>query len=111
MRSMHPCRYIYYILKVLDLTRKTQTRLHAESAHASNATMSLRAFICVCVRLFAFAYICMRFICATTCVRMRARRYIDKFFLFFVFLSKNNFYYKDECTIMKSEIKRVSERG
>ena len=47
-------RYTMYILKVLDLTRKMQTRLHAEIAHASIATMSLRAFICVRVRLRSF---------------------------------------------------------
>ena len=34
---------------------KTQTHLHAEIAHASIATMSLRAFICVRVRLRSFA--------------------------------------------------------
>ena len=55
-------------LKVLDLTRKMQKCLHVEIAHASNATMSLRAFICVCVRL--------RVLCAY--VRTRARTYIDK---------------------------------
>ena len=51
------------ILKVLHLMRKTQTRLHTEIAHASNATMSLRAFICVrfaCRRLRLFAIDCMR---------------------------------------------------
>ena len=38
----------------LDLTSKTQSRLHAEISHASIATMSLRAFICVRVRAFTF---------------------------------------------------------
>ena len=51
---MHFIERIYmhvYIIKVLDLTRKSQSHLHAEIAHASIATMSLRAFICVRVRL------------------------------------------------------------
>ena len=57
-------RTYMYILKVLDLTRKSQSRLHAEIAHAIIATMSLRAFICVHVRLRSFA--------STVCDRPRA---------------------------------------
>ena len=60
-------RIVKYILKVLDPTRKTQSRLHAEIAHASIAAI-------VCVRLFACVCICVRLrvLFAIECVRVRA---------------------------------------
>ena len=56
--------------------RKTQSRLHAEIAHASNAMMSLRAFICVRVRLRSFASTVYDLPRARTCVCMCVRTYI-----------------------------------
>ena len=55
-----------------------QTRLHAEIAHASNATVRLFAFacVCVCVRLrvllFAFAFVCEYCSRSTACANVRA---------------------------------------
>ena len=49
---------IQYILKVLDPMRKTQSRLHAEIAHAEIAVMRLLAFACVCEYiLFAIEHV------------------------------------------------------
>ena len=57
--------YSKYILKVLDLTCKTQSRLHAEIAHASIAVVSLPVFI-----VFACVYeYCS---CAFACMYVRA---------------------------------------
>ena len=71
---MRTTLYLQYILKVLDLTRKTQTRLHAEIAHASNKRNG--AFICVRVRLrlhsFAFAFVCEYCSRSTGCANVRA---------------------------------------
>ena len=56
------------MLKVLDPTRKTQSRLHAEIAHASIAAI-------VCMRLFACVCICVRLrvLFAIECVRSHLR--------------------------------------
>ena len=51
-------------------------RLQAEIAHTSIATMSLRAFICVHVRLRSFASTVRDRQRARTCVRAYARTYI-----------------------------------
>ena len=57
---------------------KMQSRLHAEIAHASNATMSLRAFIWVRVRLrlHSFASTVRDRPRARMCVRTCVRTYI-----------------------------------
>ena len=44
-------------LSVLDLSRKTQSRLHAEIAHAAIATMNLCAFIFDCMRLHLHTFV------------------------------------------------------
>ena len=68
------CMYSTYmhILKVLDLTHKSQSHLYAEIAHASIAKMSLRAFICVCVRL----HLRVLFVINRVRVRARIRAYV-----------------------------------
>ena len=79
--SPHLRRDMFYIgqhielLKALDPTRKTQSRLYAEIAHASIAAI-------VCVRLYACVSVCVRFrssacayvrTIARTCVRSHLR--------------------------------------
>ena len=55
----------------LDLTRKVQSSLQAEIAHASIVAVSLHAFICVCV--FAFSCVCEYCSRSSACVRSRVR--------------------------------------
>ena len=66
---------IYYILKVLDLMRKSQSRLHDKITHVSIATMSLSAFICVrvCLNLSSFASTVRDQPWARTCVHTHVR--------------------------------------
>ena len=71
----NPLHIVLYILKVLDLTRKTQSRLHAEIAHASIAAVSLRAFICVYLHAFASTVRDRARARMCDCVRVSAKLY------------------------------------